>query len=237
MLLICSIIKIMVRLINKDNADFFATLVYGTLRMQQPFTNIKEINNPLKAPCIYAMWHCHQCCIHGIEDKANLNVLISNSIDGEIIARAVEKWGFKTVRGSTGRKGAVGATLAMLDRLKSGECGAMMVDGPRGPARQVKGGVVKIAKMSGAPIVPVFWYSPQWSFLKLKSWDEMRFPFGPTRMINLYGEPIYVPSDSPDENDKDYMLQIQASLEELEKQAPSVYDEVTKAKLWKKIKK
>ena len=94
----------MVRLINNKNIGKLAELVYRILRIQEIFTHIKEVNNPLISPCIYAMWHENQLCIHGIEDKAHLNVLISNSADGEIIARTVEKWGFRVVRGSSARK-------------------------------------------------------------------------------------------------------------------------------------
>lgn len=34
-----------------------------------------------------------------------------------------------------------------------------MVDGPRGPAKIAKDGAIKIAKMAGVPVVPVYWYS------------------------------------------------------------------------------
>ena len=74
----------MVRLINNKNIGKLAELVYRILRIQEIFTHIKEVNNPLISPCIYAMWHENQLCIHGIEDKAHLNVLISNSADGEV---------------------------------------------------------------------------------------------------------------------------------------------------------
>ena len=97
----------MVRISSEKQLGLLAKLVYIAFRVQEPFTRIKEVGNPLIKPCIYAMWHAHQCCIHGIKDKTNLNVLISRSIDGEIIARTVEKWGFKTVRGSKGKKGTV----------------------------------------------------------------------------------------------------------------------------------
>src|SRR5574344_155574 len=192
----------MVQISSEGKLDLLSKLVYIAFRIQEPFTRIKEVNNHEIKPCIYAMWHAHQCCIHGIKDKKNLNVLISRSVDGEIIARTVEKWGFKTVRGSKGKKGSVEATMQLIDRLKNDECIAMMVDGPRGPAFEVKEGVIKIAKMSGAPIVPIYWYSEDPSFLKLPSWDSFRYPLFYTRLLNLYGEPIYVNKDNTDEQDE-----------------------------------
>lgn len=224
----------MVRISSEKQLDILSKLVYIAFRIQQPFTRIKSYNVPDLKPCIYAMWHAHQCCIHGIEDKKNLNVLISRSIDGEIIARTVEKWGFKTVRGSKGKKGSVEATMQLIDRLKNDECIAMMVDGPKGPAFVAKEGVVKIAKMSQAPIVPIYWYSEDLSFLKLPSWDSFRYPLFYTRLLNLYGDPIYVNADNTDEQDKEVLEQLQKSFIELEKQAPKIYKEVHKFRLWKK---
>lgn len=219
---------------GEKQLDLLAKLVYIAFRIQEPFTRIRSVGNPEKKPCIYAMWHAHQCCIHGIKDRGNLNVLISRSIDGEIIARTVEKWGYKVVRGSKGKKGAIEATMQLIDRLKNDECIAMMVDGPSGPAFQAKEGVIKIAKMSGAPIVPLFWYSEDPSFLKLPSWDGFRYPLFYTRLLNFYGEPIHVNADNTDEQDEEVRIQLQNSLNELERKAPEVYKEAFKFRLWKK---
>lgn len=221
---------------GEKQLNLLSKLGYILFRIQEPYTIIREVNQKEIKPCIYAMWHAHQCCIHGIKDRKNLNVLISRSIDGEIIARVVEKWGFKTVRGSKGKKGAVEATMQLIDRLKHGECIAMMVDGPSGPAFVAKDGVIKIAKMSGAPIIPVFWYSNDITFIKLPSWDGFRYPFGFTRLLNLYGEPIYVNPDNTDEQDKEVLAQLQKSLQDLEEKAPAIHKEAFKLRLWKKKK-
>lgn len=226
----------MVRLINEKNVDLLATCVYRTLRLQEHFTHIIEINNKEIKPCIYVMWHAEQFLIHGINDKSHLNVLISNSIDGEVIARAVEKWGFKVVRGSSGKKGAIASTMQMIEMLNKGECVAIMVDGPSGPLRKVKPGAIKLAMKTGAPIIPVVWHSPQHTFIHLPSWDKMTTPLGKCNIVNLYGEPIYVPSELPDDKINDIKEQIKSSLEELEKRIPEVYKEARKNKLWHKKK-
>lgn len=217
---------------GEKQLNFLAKLVYILFRIQEPFTLIKEINNPELKPCIYAMWHAHQCCIHGINDRKNLNVLISRSVDGEIIARTVSKWGFKVVRGSKGKKGSVEATMQLIDALKRNECIAMMVDGPSGPAFVAKEGVVKIAKMAQAPIIPIYWYSENRNFLKMPSWDGLRYPFGFTQLLNLYGEPIYVPADNTDEQDEEIRLKLQDELDKLAQKAPKYFKEVYKFKLW-----
>lgn len=219
---------------GEKQLGLLSNLVYCLFRIQEPFTIIRESNSQDVKPCIYAMWHGHQLCIHGIKDRANLNVLISRSVDGEIIARVVEKWGFKTVRGSKGKKGSVEATMQLIDKLKNNQCIAMMVDGPSGPALQAKDGVIKIAKMAQVPIIPVYWYSTDKSFLKMPSWDSLRYPLGFCRMVNLYGEPIYVNADNTDEQDEEARIKLQKALNELGEKAPSEFKEAFKFRLWKR---
>jgi len=221
----------MVRLSDDKNSKIVSHLVYRIFRVQEFFTHIAEVNHPDCMPCLYAMWHAHQFCIHGIQNRDKLNVLISRSRDGEIIADVVERWGFKTVRGSKGKKGAVEASMQMISALKRGENCAMMVDGPKGPAKVVKDGVIKIARMAGVPIVPIYWYSNNFTFAKFPSWDKLRMPIFNTNLINLYGEPVIV-----GENEEEARLKLQKSLEELEKQAPKAFNEVYQFGLWKKRK-
>ena len=87
------------------------------MKTQELFTRIIEVDNPGVMPCVYVMWHVHQFCIHGLPHRAATNVLISRSKDGEVIADVVEKWGFKTIRGSKGKKGAIEASMQMISAL------------------------------------------------------------------------------------------------------------------------
>lgn len=221
---------------GENKVNLLSALVRFMFIFQAHLTKIKEINNKELKPCIYAMWHAHQCCIFGLKDKANVNVLISRSFDGEIIARNAIKLGFQAVRGSKGKKGSVEATMQLIEKLKNNENVAIMVDGPSGPALKVKEGVIKIAKMSGAPIVPVTWYSEDPTFLRLPSWDKFTYPLGYTRLVNLYGEPIYINADNTDEQDEEARIQLENALNELDKKVPEVYKEVYKFRLWKKKK-
>ena len=219
---------------NKDNREKFSNLIYSVFKFQEFFTDIQNVNLPDCGPCVYAMWHAHQCCVHGLPDRANCNVLVSRSRDGQIIANVVEKWGFKVIHGSKGKKGSVEATLQMIHALEHGECCAIMFDGPKGPAKVVKDGAIKIAKKAGVPIVPVFWYSPNLTFLKFPSWDGFRIPFFWTKLINIYGEPIYVDADNDKAQDEEVRLKVQRSLEKLEKEAPKAHKEVFRFGLWRK---
>lgn len=219
---------------SEKQVDFLTWVVNFLFGIQRHLTPIIEINNKNLKSSIYAMWHAHECCIFGLKNKANVNVLISRSVDGEIIARASEKLGFQTVRGSKGKKGSAEATLKLIEKLKSNEDIAIMVDGPSGPNRIVKEGVIKIAKLSGAPIVPVVWYSPDFNFLKIPSWDKFTYPLGYVRLINLYGDPIYVSSENNDEDDEKLRLELEKTLLELEERALQEWKKAWKFRLWKK---
>ena len=225
----------MVRLVQKNDVGKLADLVTGFFSFQKHFTHIVPVNHPDVGPCLYAMWHNHQCCVYGLPDKTHTNVMVSRSKDGDVIASAIERaFGFKTVRGSKGRSGSIEATKQMIEALKAGEYGAIMVDGPRGPLHVVKDGAIKIAKLAGVPIIPLVWYSPNFNLLELPSWDKLQMPVFDVRLINLYGEPIYVPADGDDEADEKIRLHLQEKLLELLEKAPEEYDKVYWHGLWRR---
>ena len=227
----------MVRLLNKDSTQILAKVVRGFFKFQEYFTHIIEVQHPEVNSCLYAMWHRNQCAIYGFKDKPTVSVLISQSRDGDVVANGIKPMGFKLVRGSKGRRGAIEASKQMIDALKSGERAAMMVDGPRGPAEIVKDGVIKIAKLSGKPIVPVCWYSNNFNWIKLPSWDGLRMPILDVRLINLYGEPIYVPEDADDEAIEKARIQLEESLKELDRRIPEEYKKVYWHGLWRRKQK
>ena len=222
----------MVRLINEDNIKHLAKLICFFVWVQDKLTYIAEYNNPGVSPCIYVMWHGNQFSVHGIPDRKNLNILVSNSLDGDLITAACEFLGYQTCRGSSKRKGSISATLKMIEKLKNGENVAIMVDGPRGPLHTVKKGAITLAREANVPIVPVNWYSPQPTFIKFSSWDKMTCPVGPCWILNTYGNPIYV----NDKSDEEIADEIKKSLLNLEKEAPDSYKEAVKLKLWKRKK-
>lgn len=154
---------------------------------------------------IFALWHHDQLCLDGISNRDKLNILISKSIDGEIIARVVERMGLKTVRGSYNRagkdEGGKDATFELISKLNNGENIAITVDGASGPLHQVKMKVVKIAKLTGTPIIPVVWYSDSKFLGSLPTWDKLKIPLWFLKSKNIYGEPIYVPKTATKEDE------------------------------------
>ena len=180
--------------------EFFAFLTVGLFHFIRAFYSCKCINYP-KEKCIFALWHAHQCGVYTCQtdSKRDTVIMVSGSRDGKIISRAANAMGVKTIKGSFLRSGAK-ASLEMIKKIKDENMnGALTIDGPKGPNRIVKKGIIEIAKLAGVPIVPAVWWSPQKSFLKFKSWDEFRFPWFGTKLVMLFGEPIEVAEQMNDE--------------------------------------
>ena len=214
-------------LIDKDiQVKIFKRLISALFQLHKHAYRAKNVNYP-KVPCIFAIWHAHQCGVYSIKDRANTSVMISRSQDGDMIAYATEQLGFKTVRGSKTRGGAT-ATLELVERLKNGENGVITIDGPVGPRYVVKKGIVEIAKITGVPIVPFAFYCGKGGWLEFKTWDRFRYPVPFRKSLTLYGDPIYVPSDADNEDIEKYRKQVEDKLFELQNKAENNYKELLK---------
>jgi len=217
---------------DKLKAGLLKPILKFVFSIQKHLAYFKNYNYQDAQPAIYAVWHAHQCCIFGLKKEtiAKTNVLVSKSVDGDVIAYGAEYLGFKTIRGSANRailnKGAVSSTIDMINALENGENIAIMVDGPNGPAKEVKKGIIRIAKHTGIPIIPMTWYSPDKSMITIPTWDKLRFPVGPTRIVNLYAEPIYVPKDATEDDEKNLREHLKNELLKLDELAPEKFKEV-----------
>lgn len=124
-------------------------------------------------------------------------LMISQSKDGDIIARIAEKTGWHTVRGSSSRDG-FRALKEMIDYLKENKFAGHVVDGPRGPAGVVKAGVVKLAQASGALVVPFYISADKaWYF---NSWDRFLLPKPFSRVTLHFGDMLDLTSGTGEED-------------------------------------
>jgi len=142
---------------------------------------------------IIAFWHEQLVLMPCFRRWPRVAILISQHRDGDLIARAVAPLGIDSVRGSSTRGGAA-ALRGMLRAYQHGASLAWTPDGPRGPRRIAKGGIVQAARATGAAIVPVgaaaAWHR------RLGSWDRMVVPFPGSRVVFVVGTPIAVAPDA-----------------------------------------
>jgi len=119
--------------------------------------------------------------------------LVSRHWDGEIIARTVKPLGIDSVRGSSTRGGRE-AFEELVGKVEAGESVSITPDGPRGPRFRVQSGVVRLARQTGVPIIPVSWSSrPSW---RMPSWDRFQIPNPFARVFASYGEPMTVSEEA-----------------------------------------
>lgn len=165
-------------------------------------------------PCY---WHQqHIACAHLIRDWIrqgfHTSFIISASVDGEVPARIATSWGAEVIRGSAANTGA----LVLRDAQQMMKRGVSIVatpDGPLGPCFEFKTGTVLMARIGGAPLVPIAcaadraWY--------MNTWDQFMLPKPFARIAIAVGEPVPVPRNASMEEMEAIRVKIQSALEAL----------------------
>lgn len=129
-------------------------------------------------------------------------VLISRSRDGNIVAWTCRTLGVTPIRGSvrnnakTKTKGGVQAGRDIIGAIEAGHCVAITPDGPRGPRQRVPSGPIRLAQLSGAPIIPCTIAIRRRK--QFRSWDRFVFPLPFGRGHIYWGMPRYVDPDAED---------------------------------------
>jgi lysophospholipid acyltransferase (LPLAT)-like uncharacterized protein len=138
---------------------------------------------------ILAFWHRHLLLMPYSYRGNGISVLVSQSRDGELIARTVARLGIDSSRGSSSRGGVAGMRT-LLRKASEGWDLAFTPDGPRGPASEVQPGVILAAAATGFPILPVALAATRAK--RLNSWDRFVVPLPFSTVHFAYGEPLAV---------------------------------------------
>jgi len=163
--------------------------LYRLLRIVHVNTGYPESCLARGERVICAFWHGRLLMMPFAYPGQRVVILISQHRDGEYISRIAMALGFQVIRGSATR-GGVPALRQIIRALKEGLNLVITPDGPKGPRAKVKSGVIEIARLTGAPIVPVSFSAVRRRFLK--SWDAFLLPLPFSRAVYIWGEPIYV---------------------------------------------
>ena len=148
-------------------------------------------------PILFALWHGRMFLSIQAHRHEGIVTMASRSKDGEIIARWLERNGYAVVRGSSSRGGSE-ALREMVRRVRAGATAALTVDGPTGPPRVVQPGIVHLARLTGAWILPITFSSDSPRFLA--SWDRYLAPLPFSKNVVLYGEPFPIGAETADED-------------------------------------
>lgn len=142
-----------------------------------------------KKPAIILIWHGKIFLAPYFFRKREIMPLISPSEDGEIIAQIVSRWGYKVLRGSSSHS-IIRAWGEMRRELKRGGQVIIVPDGPRGPDREMKPGALKLARDTGAYLIPFTFSSSKKKILR--SWDNFLIPKPFSRVVVMFGDPFSV---------------------------------------------
>jgi lysophospholipid acyltransferase (LPLAT)-like uncharacterized protein len=184
-----------------------ASIVYGlskflmsTWRCKATHVDLPDYNGPI----IFCVWHnrlalsmvAYSRFANKFWPSNGLAAMISASKDGGLLAAVLNKFGVQEVRGSSSRRGRQ-ALLESTTWLEKGFHIAITPDGPRGPCYQVQDGVIALAQITGAPIVPVS--ARIRGKIHLKSWDRFQIPLPFAKCEMHFGKPINVSRELSDE--------------------------------------
>jgi lysophospholipid acyltransferase (LPLAT)-like uncharacterized protein len=167
------------------------------------------------------LWHAQQIVVTHIVRSwvgrgFKASYIISASVDGEMVADITRSWGIEVIRGSAQNTGTLVLRDAM-QMMKRGVSVATNSDGPLGPPFEIKAGTVLMARVAGAPMVPIVCAaSSAWT---LNTWDHFMIPKPFARIIVAVGEPIDVPRDLPVREIESVRAKVQAAMESLASEA------------------
>ncbi len=165
---------------------------------------------------VMAFWHGRILSATFYFRRRGIVVITSENFDGEWIARVIERFGYRTARGSTSR-GGLKAMLQLVRDMERGRPTGFTLDGPRGPARVAQPGALWLAQKSGHPVLPFHLEASQaWT---LGSWDRTQIPRPFSTVALVVGAPIEVPADATDADVERHRTELEARLQTLEERA------------------
>lgn len=140
-------------------------------------------------PHVFLLWHDALLPLLWKHRGRQVTIVVSEALDGQYLAEFARRIGYRKARGSSTR-GGVRALVGAVKALREGGPVAFTPDGPRGPRRELKGGVLLAAQRGGAPILPLHASADRaW---RLDSWDRFLIPKPGARVRIAYGEPFMV---------------------------------------------
>lgn len=135
---------------------------------------------------ILTFWHEQLLLMIRCYRGPGCRILISASKDGELIARTMARFGQGAVRGSSSRGGST--AVRSLVREAGAYDLAITPDGPRGPRREIKHGLMRLARLTGRPVVPAAFVCSRGH--RFASWDRFVLPYPFSRGVLVFGEPV-----------------------------------------------
>ena len=196
--------------------------LFATLRAEYVQRQLEHQVMNSGSPILFTFWHGRMLYFLKLYEYlgSRVTILVSHSRDGEFLAQLLERFGFHTTRGSSSQGGARGL-LAVVSKVRTGMDACFTPDGPRGPRYRAQPGLVVVAKRTGAAILPMTFGASRKRVLA--TWDAFLLPLPFSRVVVVYGEPIYVPANASASDLEVKRREVQASLRRITETADNYF--------------
>jgi lysophospholipid acyltransferase (LPLAT)-like uncharacterized protein len=198
------------------SAGYWAiTLIGRTVRWESTGSeHLDAIHNAGKR-AIFTFWHGRIFPATWYWRDRGIVVMTSMNLDGEMIARCIQRVGYRAERGSSSR-GGIRALGRMVQHLRNRRDVAFTIDGPRGPRYIAKQGPAILARKTGAAIF--CFHIAMKKRIQLNSWDHFQIPLPFTSAMVFMAPPIWIPEAADEESVRQYHEQMQGVLDDLREQ-------------------
>ncbi len=179
----------------------------------------------LRQPVLLTSWHAAFPAVIYSFSHSNGLLMVSRSTDGEMIARALSRMGYQTVRGSSHRGGAR-ALKEMLRLVRRGYSGGFIADGSQGPAQIAQMGIVLLARHTRVPLFPIAMAARP--CIRFPSWDRTVLAVPLSRVVLAVGAPRHIPSKASSQQMEQYRLRLEADLNRLTQEAETIVQDLAR---------
>lgn len=149
---------------------------------------------------VFVLWHDELFALpgYGLRVDWSLVTVVSQSKDGEVLARVLQGLGLTTARGSSSR-GGVRALVSACRYMRNGQHAVITVDGPRGPRHEVKDGPIFLAHKAKAHVIPLrMRLSARYTFKN--AWDRFQIPYPFSKCSIHFGKPYELQAETLDQD-------------------------------------
>ena len=138
---------------------------------------------------IYLFWHEYVLIPLDRRGHTNVTMLLSRHRDGDVLNRMALHQGFGVVRGST----FSGASTALRELIHVSRNSHLTItpDGPRGPCHHLNPGIIKLAQLTGVPVLPMSFHYER--AIEFPTWDRFAIPLPFSRVRIVFDELQQIP--------------------------------------------
>ena len=154
---------------------------------------------------IISVWHGQLLSILYDLRNENVNAVAGTHADAELISRIAISWGWNMIRGSSKEQGDIAYKSMIRCLQNSGTILFITPDGPTGPPKIPKLGIIRAAQATQSAIIPTSVFSSKrWGFT---NWDTfyLEKPFG--KIYIEYGKPILFDKNSNQEYCRNVLIE------------------------------